>query len=107
MISVYIHVYVFFLPFFFLKVHNLQLEAEIYLEKPRNERFCNVLVGNSFIVATGCPSERRPHRRRLVVTGDSARIQDETTESSAWFINPFPDMPWFLRVYSTSLLKTL
>ena len=24
-------------------------------------------------------------RRRLVVTGDSARIQDETTESSAWF----------------------
>ena len=26
-------------------------------------------------------------RRRLVVTGDSARIQDETTESSAWFFN--------------------
>ena len=24
-------------------------------------------------------------RRRLVVTGDSARIQNETTESSAWF----------------------
>ena len=24
-------------------------------------------------------------RRRLVVTGDSARIQDETFESSAWF----------------------
>ena len=23
-------------------------------------------------------------RRRLVVTGDSARIQDETTENSAW-----------------------
>ena len=39
-----------------------------------------------FIVATGCPSERRP-RRRLVVTGDSARIQDETTENSAWFFN--------------------
>ena len=26
-------------------------------------------------------------RRRLVVTGDSARIQDETIESSAWFFN--------------------
>ena len=26
-------------------------------------------------------------RRRLVITGDSARIQDETTESSAWFFN--------------------
>ena len=25
--------------------------------------------------------------RRLVVTGDSARIQDETTENSAWFFN--------------------
>ena len=23
------------------------------------------------------------------------------------FINPFPNKPWFLRVYSTSLLKTL
>ena len=28
-------------------------------------------------------------RRRLVVTGDSARIQDETTENSAWFFNVF------------------
>ena len=26
-------------------------------------------------------------RRRLAVTGDSARIQDETTENSAWFFN--------------------
>ena len=26
-------------------------------------------------------------RRRLVVTGDSARIHDETTENSAWFFN--------------------
>ena len=26
-------------------------------------------------------------RRRLVVTGDCARIQDETTENSAWFFN--------------------
>ena len=34
-------------------------------------------------------------RRRLVVTGDSERIPDETTESSTWFFNmramsPFP-----------------
>ena len=26
-------------------------------------------------------------RRRLVVTGDSARIQDKTTENFAWFFN--------------------
>ena len=26
-------------------------------------------------------------RKRLVVTGDSARVQDETAESSAWFFN--------------------
>ena len=26
-------------------------------------------------------------RRWLVVTGDSARIQDETTQNSAWFLN--------------------
>ena len=26
-------------------------------------------------------------RGQLVVTGDSARIQDESTESSAWFFN--------------------
>ena len=26
-------------------------------------------------------------RRRLIVKGDSARIQDETTENSAWFFN--------------------
>ena len=39
--------------------------------------------------------------------GDSVRIQDETTESSAWFFNPFPNKPWFLSVCSTSVLKTL
>ena len=27
------------------------------------------------------------HRRRLVVTGDSARIEDGTTENSVWFFN--------------------
>ena len=66
----------------------------------------NIANFRSYIVATGCPSERRP-RRRLVVTGDSARIQDETTESSARFFSPFPNKPWFLRVCSASLLKTL
>ena len=40
----------------------------------------------SFIVATGYHLSNAP-RRRLVVTGDSARIQDETTENSAWFFN--------------------
>ena len=40
-----------------------------------------------FIVATGCPSERRTQKTVIVVTGDSARIQDKTTESSAWFFN--------------------
>ena len=39
-----------------------------------------------FIVATGCPSEAAP-RGLLVVTGDSARIQDEITGNSAWFFN--------------------
>ena len=41
-----------------------------------------------FIVATGCPSERRPAED---VTGGggggSARIQDKITENSAWFFN--------------------
>ena len=49
-----------------------------------------------FIVATGCPSERHPPpplQRRLVVTGDSARIQVETTESSAWFFNVLGVIP--------------
>ena len=30
---------------------------------------------------------RNAPRRQLVVKGDSARIQDETTESLAWFFN--------------------
>ena len=38
------------------------------------------------IVATVAHLSDAP-RRRLVVTGNSARIQDETTESSAWFFN--------------------
>ena len=28
-------------------------------------------------------------RRWLVVTGDSVRIHDKTTENAAWFFNPF------------------
>ena len=39
------------------------------------------------IVATGCPSERRPQKTVKVITGGSAVIQDETTESFAWFFN--------------------
>ena len=40
-----------------------------------------------FIVATSRRSQQGPPGRRLVVTGDSARIQAETTENSAWFFN--------------------
>ena len=50
---------------------------------------CIVLTGHVldfcfrlFIVVTGCPSEQR-----LVVTENSARIQNETTESPAWFFS--------------------
>ena len=41
------------------------------------------------IVSTGCPSERRltEDGYLVVVTGNSVRIQDGTTESSAWFFN--------------------
>ena len=46
-------------------------------------------------------------RNRLVVTEDSARLQNESTQSPAWFFNPFPNKRWFLRVCSTKLLKTL
>ena len=38
-------------------------------------------------------------RKRLVVTGDSARIQDETAESSIWFID-------VLGVFKSSALTT-
>ena len=72
----------------------------------------NVLVHSRLVIFVYLLSLPVAHlndapRRRLVVTGDNARIQDETTESSAWFFNPFPNKPWFLRVCSTSLLKTL
>ena len=33
------------------------------------------------------PIRETPLGRRLVITGDSVRIQDKTTESSAWFFN--------------------
>ena len=41
-------------------------------------------------------------RRRLVVTGDSSRIQDKTTESSAWlgpWLAAFP--PFFPKMFSS------
>ena len=52
-----------------------------------------------FIIATGCPSEQRP-QKTVVITGDSARIQEETTENSAWFFNVLDVYhrhtgPWF------------
>ena len=41
--------------------------------------------------------------------GDDAnkKYVDNATESKTAFINPFPNKPWFLRVCSISLLKTL
>ena len=39
-----------------------------------------------FLVITFFPSEQRP-QKTVSVYGDCARIQDETTESSAWFLN--------------------
>ena len=53
---------------------------------------CNQLSDSSLVFSVYLSSLPVAHlsdapRRRLVVTGDSARIQDETTESSAWFFN--------------------
>ena len=45
-----------------------------------------IFVFRLFIVATGCPSERRP-QKTVSCYGGSARIQEETTENSAWFFN--------------------
>ena len=47
----------------------------VFLVEPCNSMNSESVVGylRLFIVATGCPSERRPQQ-----TGDSARIQDET-----------------------------
>ena len=42
---------------------------------------------SSLSVAHLSDAPRSAPRRRLVVTGDTARIQDETTESSAWFFS--------------------
>ena len=49
---------------------------------------CSLVCFHTFILATSCPFEQNtPPRRRLVRMGDSARIQEETTESSAWFFS--------------------
>ena len=44
---------------------------------------CLFVCFRLFIVGSGCPSERRL-RGRLVVRGNSASIQDETIENSAY-----------------------
>ena len=46
-------------------------------------KFCLLACFRLFV---DCASERRP-QRTVSFTGDGARIQDETTESSAWFLN--------------------
>ena len=50
------------------------------------QHYFSWLVGyfHLFIVATGCPSERCP-QKTVSCYGDSARIQDETTENFTWF----------------------
>ena len=47
---------------------------------------CNLII---FVYISSLPVAHLSDvpRRRLVVTGDSARIQDETTENSAWFFS--------------------
>ena len=40
-----------------------------------------------FIFATGCRSEQRPKKTVIVVKGDSARRQNEISESSAWLFS--------------------
>ena len=50
--------------------------------------FCNIwLVISVYLSLLPVAHLSDAPRRRLVVTGDSARIQDETTENSTWFFN--------------------
>ena len=51
--------------------------------------FVTTLIDYFFVYLSSLPVAHLSDgpRRRLVVTGDSARIQDETTENSAWFFN--------------------
>ena len=51
--------------------------------------FCAYVLADRLVILSSLPVAHLSDatRGRLVVTGDSARIQDETTENSAWFFN--------------------
>ena len=61
--------------------HNLLPKTELEKEKSQDYYFFVYLSSLPVAHLSDAP------RRWLVVTGDSARIQDETTENSAWFFN--------------------
>ena len=55
-------------------------------------QFCNLFINYGLVISVYLSQLPVAHlsdapRRRVVVTGDSTRIQDETTENSAWFFN--------------------
>ena len=58
---------------------SLSLSLSLFLSPP--PMLIEFVCFHLFIVAPGCPSERHP-RRQLVVTGNSARIQDEAPPGS-------------------------
>ena len=61
---------------------NLQI-----LEKKTKNVLENGLIISVYLSSLPVAHLSDAARRRLVVTGDSARIQDETIENSAWFFN--------------------
>ena len=48
---------------------------------------CHFLIISIYLLSLPVAHLSNAPRRQLVVTGDSARIQDEITENSAWFFN--------------------
>ena len=69
-----------------------RIKPRAFLKMAGDVRFQRRLVAQWFNSLTLQTKEKVAHlsdapRRGLVVTGDSARIQDETNESSAWFFN--------------------
>ena len=53
----------------------------------KHGKYMNWLVISVYLSSLPVAHLSDAPRRRLVVTGDSARIRDETTENSAWFFN--------------------
>ena len=59
------------------------------LSWPFSPHFFSCLIISVYLSSLPVAHLSGAPRRRLVVTGDSARIQDETTASSAWFFDVF------------------